>query len=204
MKKPFFFQKKPKGIKCSIHTELHWLQTLPLLCSSEILSSSSLIELPWTHPPHGFRDALHMVMSNINCTWISCWKFYTWLPRSVYAGHCCISHCQIPWGCFKLILYHLPLHVLYAKEKCGFGEQKNTCMSVVGKHRYLSLKIEASVLIELNLARTEMNIFVWEPFTCNSDCMGQSILSEVSSVREIKQELGMCLSIDLIILLILW
>lgn len=85
-----------------------------------------------------------------------------------------------------------------AKEKRGFGEQKNTCMSVVGKHRHLPLKIEAPVLIKLGLARAETNIF-----TCNSDCTGQSILSEVSSVKEMKQELGMCLSIDRIILLIL-
>lgn len=146
-----------------------------------------------------------MVMSNFKCTWISCWKFYSRLPKSfVYLGHCCISHCQIPWGCFKLGSYHLPLHLLCAKGKCGFGEQKNTCMSVVGKCRHLSLKIEASVLIELSLARTEMSIFVQEPFACNSDCTGWSILSEVSSVKEMKQELGTCSSIDLIILLILW
>lgn len=144
-------------------------------------------------------------MSNFKCTWISRWKFYTRLPKSfVYPGHCCISHCQIPWGCFKLRLYHLPLHVLCSEEKCVLGEQKNACMSVVGKHRHLSLKTETSVLIELRLARTASNIFVQEPFACNSDCTGQSILSEVSSVKEMKQELGTCLSIDLIILLILW
>lgn len=74
------------------------------------------------------------------------------------------------------------------------------CIGVVGKHRHLSLKTEASVLIELSLARTKMNIFVQGLFACNSGCTGQSILS---SGVEMKQELGMCLSIDLIILLIL-
>lgn len=64
-----------------------------------------------------------------------------------------------------------------------------------------SVKVEASILAELSLGRTEMNVFIREQFTCNNDCTSQSILLEVSSGKEIKQELGMCLSIDLIILL---
>lgn len=76
-------------------------------------------------------------------------------------------------------------------------------MSVVGKHRHLSLKTEASVLIKLSLARTETKVFIREPFACNSVCTGQSILFEMSSVKDIKQELAMCLSIDLIIPLFL-
>lgn len=94
--------------------------------------------------------------------------------------------------------------MLHAKEKCGFGEQKNTCMSVVGKHRHLSLKTEASVLIKLSPERTETKVFIREPFARNSVCTGQGILFEMSSVKDIKQELAMCLSIDLIILLFLW
>lgn len=74
-------------------------------------------------------------------------------------------------------------------------------MRVMDKHRCLPVKIEASALAELSLGRTEMNVFIREQFTCNSDCTGQSILLEVSSGKEIKQGLRMCLSTDLIILL---
>lgn len=90
------------------------------------------------------------------------------------------------------------------KEKCGFREEKSTWISVVDKHRSLSMKTEVSILAELSVGRTEMNVFIWEQFTCNSDCTRQKILLEVSSGKEIKQRLGMCLSIDLIILLNLW
>lgn len=64
-----------------------------------------------------------------------------------------------------------------------------------------SVKTEASILAELSPGRNEMNVFIQEQFTCNSDCTSQSILLKVSSGKEIKQELGMCLSINLIILL---
>lgn len=90
------------------------------------------------------------------------------------------------------------------KEKCSFREEKSTSMTVLDKHRSLSMKIEVSILAELSVGRTEMNVFIWEQFTCNSDCTSQRILLEVSSGKEIKQGLGMCLSIDLIILLNLW
>lgn len=124
------FAKEAQRKQCPIHTELHLLQALSLP------SSSSVTELPWTCPPHGFRDTLDMLMTSIKCAWISGWKCYTWLPKSfVLPGHSCIKHCQISWGCFKLRSYHLPLHALSAKEKCGFREQKSTCMSVVDKHR---------------------------------------------------------------------
>lgn len=60
-------------------------------------------------------------------------------------------------------------------------------MSLVDeRHRCLSVKIEASILAELSVGRTEINVLVWEQFTFNSDSTSQTILLEVSSGKEIK------------------